>query len=266
MKARSQPGQLYGSWPGIHRRGKDHAGKFWHVDIDARQWAEWGFDYVKMDWKPNDVPTTARIARDLRTSGRDIVLSLSNAAPIAHAEGLSRYAQLWRTTGDIQDTWASIRAIGRAQLKWLPYRSIGHWNDPDILQIGRLGTPNQKNTTFRPSRLTQGEQRYQMTLWCMLSAPLFISSDLEHLSAETRALLMDADLIELDQKYAAAPILVVTQTPQAFIVRKDIGPGKHCVYGLFNDSDMPQALTLPSGETFVLAPHEAHIHRTIRQD
>lgn len=256
---RLQPGQLYGRYPGLHRTRNDRIGKTWHFAKDATQWADWGFDYVKVDWKPNDVPTTERIAKDLRACGRDIVLSLSNAAPIQNAPGLAKHAQLWRTTGDIQDVWGSVRSIGRAQLRWLPYRSEGHWNDPDILQIGRIGTPNQKNTTFRPSRLTQDEQRYQMTLWCMLSAPLLISSDLENLAPETKALLTDPDLLELNQKYAAAPLAIVEETANHFVLRKDIGPGNRCVYGIFNDSDVARTITLPSGEITEVAPHTAKL-------
>lgn len=259
LEKRLQPGQLYGRYPGLHQHKVDRFGKHWHFDKDARQWADWGFDYVKVDWSPNDVPTTERIARDLRASGRDIVLSLSNAAPIQNAPGLARHAQLWRTTGDIQDTWGSIKGIGRAQLRWLPHQSAGHWNDPDILQIGRIGTPNRKNTAFRPSRLTQGEQRYQMTLWCMLSAPLLISSDLENLSPETKALLTDPDLIALDQKYAAAPLSIVEERPTHFVLRKDIGPGDHCVYGIFNDSNAEQTVTLPGGEAVTVGPHTARL-------
>ena len=245
-------------YPGVHRAKADRVGKHWAFDKDAKQWADWGFDYVKVDWNPNDIPTTARIAKDLRASGRDIVLSLSNAAPIKNFPGLDKHAQLWRTTGDIQDTWGSIRNIGRAQLNWLPHRSKGHWNDPDILQVGLIGTPNRPNVTFRPSRLSQAEQRYQMTLWCFLSAPLLISSDLENLAPETKALLTDPDLIALDQRYAAAPITVAQQTKDFFVLRKDIAPGVP-VHGLFNDSDSPQTITLPDGSKHTVAPHSARL-------
>ena len=193
---RLQPGQVYGRYPGLHRAGADRVGKHWHFGLDAKQWAEWGFDYVKVDWNPNDVPTTARIAQDLRDSGRDIVLSLSNAAPIQNFPALAKHAQLWRT-----------------------------------------------------------EQRYQMTLWCFLSAPLLISSDLEHLAPETKALLTDPDLIALDQRHAAAPIALVQETKDYFVLRKDIAPRP--VHGLFNDSDSPQTITLPDGSAHTVAPHAA---------
>ena len=255
---RLQPWQIYGRWPGLERNRVNRPGKHWLFGKDAAQWAAWGFDYVKVDWKPNDVPTTRRVAADLRAVGRDIVLSLSNAAPLAEAPALSRLAQLWRTTGDIQDTWRSVRAIGRAQLDWLPFRSKGHWNDPDILQIGRLGTPNRPNLTFRPTRLTPAEQRYQMTLWAFLSAPLIVSCDLDALDPETHALLTDPDLIALDQRHAAAPLTLVRETDAWFVLRKDLP--EPC-YGLFNDSDAPQTIALPDGSAHTLAPHTAKVVR-----
>lgn len=257
---RLQPGQVYGRYPGLHQRHVDRIGSQWVFDKDAQQWANWGFDFVKVDWHPNDLPTAQRIARDLRATNRDIVLSLSNNASLENAEGLSQIANLWRTTGDIQDTWQSIRTIGRAQLAWLPFRSAGHWPDPDILQIGRLGIPNRQNVTFRPSRLMHTEQHYQMALWCMLSAPLLISSDLAHMDAETKALLTDPDLIELNQRYAAAPLTLQEVTPDFFILRKTLGEAG-VAYGLFNDSDAPQILHLSGGAPRALPPHSARIIR-----
>ena len=76
-KDRKQKNQIFGSYPGVHRRKADRVGAVWLFDRDARQWADWGFDYVKVDWNPNDVPTTERIRQALDDSGRDIVLSIS---------------------------------------------------------------------------------------------------------------------------------------------------------------------------------------------
>ena len=108
---------------------------------DAQQWAAWGFDYLKYDWNPNDVPHVREMAEALRASGRDIALSLSNSAPFESAAELSALAHCWRTTGDIRDTWESMSRIGFSQDRWRPYARPGHWNDPDMLVVGlgRLG-------------------------------------------------------------------------------------------------------------------------------
>lgn len=202
---RKQRYQLFGGYPGVHRRKADRVGAVWLFDRDARQWAEWGFDYVKVDWSPNDVPTTERIRKALDESGRDIVLSLSNTAPYENVEGLGRLSNLWRTTGDIQDSWASVSSIGFSQERWQKHMRPGHWNDPDILQIGRLGKPNQANTTFVPTGLSPDEQYTHVTLWCLLSAPLIISCDLENIDAFTMGLLTNDEVIAVDQDPAAHP-------------------------------------------------------------
>lgn len=204
-KDRKQKYQLFGSYPGVHRQKVDRVGPVWLFDRDAKQWAEWGFDYVKVDWQPNDVPTTERIRKALDESGRNMVLSLSNAAPYENMEGLGKLAQLWRTTGDIEDHWGSVSSIGFSQERWQKHMRPGHWNDPDILQIGKLGKPNRPNTTFVQTRLTPDEQYTHVTLWCLLSAPLIISCDLEDIDSFTMGLLTNDEVIAVDQDMAARP-------------------------------------------------------------
>lgn len=195
--------QIFGRYPGVHRRKADCVGELWCFDRDAAQWAEWGFDYVKVDWSPNDVPTTKRIRHALDAAGRGMVLSLSNSAPIENAPALSRLACLWRTTGDIEDTWASISRIGFSQEPWQQFMSPGHWNDPDMLQVGRLGKPNSDEARFAPTRLTADEQYTQVTLWCILSAPLMISCDLEHIDSFTKGLLTNDEVLAVNQDPSA---------------------------------------------------------------
>ena len=122
-------------------------GKYSFAESDAKQWAAWGFDYLKYDWNPNDVAHTREMNRALRACNRDIVFSLSNSAPFAQAADWARLANCWRTTGDIWDRWDEsafdwqygISEIGFAQDQWVPYAGPGHWNDPDMLVVGRVG-------------------------------------------------------------------------------------------------------------------------------
>jgi alpha-galactosidase len=96
-------------------------GPFSFVANDTRQFAAWGFDYLKYDWNPIDVPNT-KIAYDLmRASGRDVVFSLSNGARLA------QYSQLWRTSGDMSDTWGAIRQNAFDKAAWAPFQGPGHW-------------------------------------------------------------------------------------------------------------------------------------------
>lgn len=200
LEKRPQKTQVFGRYPGLHRAKVDRTGKNWLFDNDAKQWAEWGFDYVKVDWKPNDIPTLKRIRESLDSSGRFFVLSVSNAAPLKDAKEYGKYAQLWRTTGDIHDSWGSIDNIGFVQSqKWISFQQPGAYNDFDMLQVGNIGTPNQQNIKSRPSRLTYEEQRTQLTLWSMLSAPLLLSCDMQVMSDSTLALLKNTDMIRIDQ-------------------------------------------------------------------
>ena len=228
--------QIFGKWPGLHQNKADHAGEFCMMDVDARQWAKWGFDYVKMDWLPNDVPTTKKIHDLLKKSGRDIVLSLSNAAPFENMEGLAQYANLTRTTGDIHDSWRSVSGIGFGQEKWQQFTKPGHWPDPDMLQVGKIGVPNEKNTTFKPSRLTPDEQMTQVSLWCLISAPLIISSDLTNLDDFTLGLLTNDDMIAINQDRAGNPAKRPLDRDGLQVWTKELSNGRTAV-GFFNMKD-----------------------------
>ncbi|MFC1498434.1 putative Ig domain-containing protein [Verrucomicrobiota bacterium] len=196
-KERLQKHQFFGRWPKGKRMNK--AGKYWFFDKDAKQWAEWGFDYVKADWWKSSGPNIKRIHDDLLNCGRDIVFSLANNATLNEAEGRAKYANCWRTSGDIKDQWGRVMRNGLSLEPWLSYSSPGHWNDPDMLQVGMLGTPNQQNKTFRPTKLTPDQQYTQVSLWCIVSAPLLLSCDIASLDDFTLSLLTNDEVIEVNQ-------------------------------------------------------------------
>ena len=82
---------------------------------------------------------TEKMADALKSSGRDFVYSLSNNAPYKGAADWAQLANCWRTTGDIRDSWKSVSSIGFAQDKWAGFSGPGHWNDPDMLVVGKVG-------------------------------------------------------------------------------------------------------------------------------
>jgi alpha-galactosidase len=213
-------------------------GKYHFATNDARQWAEWGIDYLKYDWSPNEVPETEEMARALRASGRDIVYSLSNNAPYAGAADWARLANAWRTTGDIRDTWTSVSHIGFAQDRWRPFAGPGHWNDPDMLVVGHVGWGRP-----HPTRLTPNEQYTHIGLWCLLSAPLLLGNDLERLDAFTLNLLTNDEVLAVDQDplgRQAAQVVVVGRR-QVWV--KELADGSRAV-GLFNLSRREQSVTV----------------------
>ncbi|MHC4198553.1 MAG: putative Ig domain-containing protein [Planctomycetota bacterium] len=161
---------------------------------DARQWAKWGIDYLKYDWGPWEAPDVEAMRDALRDSGRDIVYSLSNSAPFDGAADWARLANCWRTTGDIRDTWQSVSGIGFSQDKWTPFGGPGHWNDPDMLVVGKLGWGEA-----RENRLTPDEQITHITLWSILASPLLLGCDLAQLDEFTLNLMSNDGMLEVNQ-------------------------------------------------------------------
>ncbi|MBI1808181.1 MAG: NPCBM/NEW2 domain-containing protein [Ignavibacteria bacterium] len=170
-------------------------GKYSFADVDARQWAGWGIDYLKYDWNPIDVLHVKEMADALRKSGRDILLSLSNSATFESAKDYAVLANCWRTTGDIQDIWNSMSGNGFSQERWIPFAGPGHWNDPDMLVVGLVGW----GPYLHPTRLTADEQYTHISLWSLLSAPLLLGCDLSRLDDFTVNLLANDEVIEIDQ-------------------------------------------------------------------
>jgi len=216
-------------------------GNYYFAKNDAEQYADWGFDYLKFDWNPNDVPHTAEMSRALRKTNRDIVFSLSNTAPIGHAADWARLANCWRTTSDIYDGWEQnnragynygVSEIGFAQDQWVPFAGPGHWNDPDMLVVGHVGW----GANLHASHLTPDEQYTHVSLWCLLSAPLLIGCDLEQLDAFTLGLLSNDEVLALDQDSLGKPALRAATVGPVDVYAKELEDGSRAL-GFFNRGD-----------------------------
>ena len=236
-----------GSWTKALANDKHwRHGKHSFAAADARQWADWGFDYLKYDWNPNDLEHVAEISRALRSSGRDIVYSLSNSAPFAQAADWARLANCWRTTGDIWDYWAhsdkdwryAVSEIGFTQERWAPFAGPGHWNDPDMLVVGRVGWGPQLHLTH----LTPDEQYSHISLWCLLSAPLLIGCDMEKLDPFTLNLLGNDEVLALDQDALGRQAVRVAAIGAIDVLRKELEDGSRAL-GFFNRADQAQTIT-----------------------
>ena len=126
----------------------------------------------------------------LRKTGRPIVYSFCEYGDDAVWRwGAAAGANLWRTTGDIKDTYARMEAIGFGQAGLAKFAGPGHWNDPDMLEVGNGG-------------MNADEYRTHMSLWAILAAPLLAGNDLSKMSAETVALLTNREVIAIDQDSA----------------------------------------------------------------
>lgn len=180
----------------LDRKKLWYYGLYSFVDVDAKQWAEWGIDYLKYDWSPNDEHSLRAMGEALRACGRDIVYSISNHAPVSLGPSLCKYAQCWRTTGDIRDNWDSMSKIGfEGQDMWAGYRSPGNWPDADMLVLGKVGWGPKTHD----SKLTRDEQITHMTLWAILASPLLIGCDLAELDDFTLSLLCNPEVIDVNQ-------------------------------------------------------------------
>jgi alpha-galactosidase len=165
---------------------------------DARQYAAWGVDYLKYDWcstSTQNQQASYSIMRDaLVKSGRPIVFSLCEWGSSKPWLWAREVGNLWRTTGDIQDCWDCKREWGgmgfvhilELQNGLESYAGPGHWNDPDMLEVGNGG-------------MTTTEYRSHFSLWCILAAPLIAGNDIRSMSPEIAEILTNKELIAVDQ-------------------------------------------------------------------
>jgi alpha-galactosidase len=207
-------------------------GKYIFWDQDVKQWAAWGFDYLKYDWNPAELPETKAMYDDLRASGRDIVLSLSNSIPFATIGELSKVSNAWRTGGDIRDNWKSLKSRLLTQDKWAPYARPGHWNDPDMMIVGWVGWGKGP----RPTNLTPDEQYAHMSAWCLMSVPLLLGCDLTKLDDFTLSLLTNDEVLAVSQDPLGRQATVVSQQDSSGVLAKDMADGSKAA-GLFNLTD-----------------------------
>lgn len=173
-----------------------------HEYQDARQYAAWGVDYVKVDWcntSTQDARTSYALFRDaIRAAGRPMVLSICEWGLSQPWRWAGEVGHLWRTTGDIRNNWdlpdakegkvwgGGVTVLLDMQAGLDGFAGPGRWNDPDMLEIGNGG-------------LTRAEERAHFSLWAMLAAPLMAGNDLRAMSDEVRAILTNREVIALDQ-------------------------------------------------------------------
>jgi alpha-galactosidase len=219
-----------------------YEGSYGHELQDAQTYAAWGIDYLKYDLcglrdQMHSAPTPAdahKIMVDaytkmhdaLRSTGRPIVYSLCQYGNDAVWEwGASVGGNLWRTTGDISDKYTSMADIGFGQAGLGRFAGSGHWNDPDMLEVGNGG-------------MTADEYRTHMSLWAILAAPLLAGNDLSTMTPETIALLTNRDVIAVDQDSAAKQGDRVNAEGPIEVWSRSLADGSKAV-GIFNRHHLP---------------------------
>jgi alpha-galactosidase len=218
-----------------------YVGSWEHEAQDGRLFAEWGFDYPKYDWcgyeKVSIDHSLEELQKPYKLMGdiladldRDIVYSLCQYGwGDVWQWGQEMGGNCWRTTGDIVDSWGSMSYIGFSQDKCSAYAKPGHWNDPDMLVVGKVGWgPN-----LHPTRLTPDEQYTHISLWCLLSAPLLIGCDLTDMDEFTLSLLTNDEVLDVDQDPLGDQAKRIVYDGDKQIWAKDMEDGSKAV-GLFN--------------------------------
>jgi alpha-galactosidase len=231
-----------------------YLGSWQHEDQDAQTYGDWGIDYLKYDWCSYSEVTASKPSLDdlkkpyqvIRASldkvHRDIMLSFCQYGWGKVWEwGAEVGGNSWRTTGDIQDTWRSMSEIGFNQDEAAKFAQPGHFNDPDMLVVGKVGW----GPTLHNSRLTADEQYTHISLWSLQAVPLLIGCDMGALDKFTLNLLTNSEILAIDQDALGKAAKQAVKGDNYQIWVKEMKDGSRAI-GLFNLSDKYQTITLNS--------------------
>lgn len=230
------------------------AGSYGYELVDAKFFADSGFDYLKYDWcsygslaknnSKEELIKPFRLMSDaLQAQKRDIVHALCQYGMGNVWEwGNESGGQLWRTEGDVHDSWPSVRNAFKKLSDKAVYVKPGNWNDPDILQIGAVGA--QSSGKAGKNHLTFEEQRTVMSMWCMLSVPLLIGADMEQLDDATLSLLTNEEIIAVNQDALGKAASLVKTLDNTEFWSKQMEDGSVAV-GLLNLSNEERNVKFP---------------------
>jgi alpha-galactosidase len=222
-----------------------HAGCYQHEQLDARQFADWGFDFLKYDWcsygsiaRDHSLPELKRpyalIAPILRSLDRDMLLNLCQYGMGHVSEWGGEFGQCWRTTGDLgasfENIYQSMSAIGFGQNGLERWAGPGRWNDPDYLLLGYISNW-RGGTSLTP--LSPNEQYMYVSLWCLLASPLFFSGDMTRLDPFTLSLLTNDEVLDIDQDPLGKQGFRVVKKGDLEVWKKELQDGSVAA-GLFN--------------------------------
>ncbi|MBB5328913.1 alpha-galactosidase [Tunturiibacter gelidoferens] len=204
-------------------------GSIGHEYQDAKQYANWGVDYLKEDWcntlpGQNSESSYTLMRNALADSGRAIVFSICEWGSTKPWLWAGSIGNLWRATGDIQDCWDCKKDWGGNgvtqiidQMNGLEtYAGPGHWNDPDMLEVGNGG-------------MTKEESRAHFSMWALFSAPLLAGNDISNMTADTKEILLNKEVIAIDQDPLGRQGRRVKKTGDQEIWSKQLKDGSRAV-------------------------------------
>jgi alpha-galactosidase len=190
-------------------------GKRGFEEVDARQFAQWGFDWLKYDWNRTEPHHTRLMREALDRTGRDIVLQVCTGCKVSNAVEYAASCELVRGNTDTRDDWAHLRdRVMKRVDPWLKHIRPGFWYDLDMLAVGdmligrsslRPPRPGEKPDEKMRNHLTEDEVAFHFCWWAIIPAPLILSCDIINISDSTLGLVTNADLLEINQDYPAKP-------------------------------------------------------------
>jgi len=216
-----------------------YEGTYGHEEQDARTYAAWGIDYLKYDWcgarnlyTDEEMQAVYQKMGDaLHTAGRPILYSLCQYGRAdVWKWGAEVGGNAWRTTGDIRDTWDSMSRIGFGQDALAQWAKPGHWNDPDMLEIGNGG-------------MTDAEYKTHMSLWSILAAPLLAGNDLRSMTPAVTEILTNREVIAVNQDAAGRQGRRIAKSGDQEVWARPLSGGAQAV-GLFNRAAEPATMTV----------------------
>jgi len=243
---------IYSS-PGVSTCG-GYVGSYQHEAQDAKQYAAWGFDFLKYDWcsygqiagKKPDLAAYKKpyqlMGSLLKQQDRDILLNLCQyGMGNVWKWGAEVGGQSWRTSGDLGFELDKIFDVAINNAKHGEYSKPGSWNDPDYIQIGYIGNARKEGLAEK-TKMPPNMQYAYMSLWCLIASPLFYSGDMGHLDDFTLNVLCNAEVIAVDQDPLGACGKVIMHQDSTFLMVKPMADGSKAL-GLFNRSKKPVVTT-----------------------
>ena len=240
------------------------AGTYGYEEEDAKLYASWGVDYLKYDLcsfrvKMSDADRAndgnhdqsnlmmheayLKMRKALDRTGRPIVLSLCQyGMDNVWRWGADVGGNVWRTTGDITDNYDRMMSIGLEQAGLAKYAGPGHWNDPDMLEVGN-------------GKMSTEEYRTHMSLWALLAAPLLAGNDLSKMNDDTKSILMNKAVIAIDQDTLGRQGDHQRAEGMREVWTRPLAGGTVAV-GLFNRGIKPASVSVSLKDLGVKAPHE----------
>lgn len=228
-----------------------YPGSFGHEFEDAKYFAEVGVDFLKYDncyhpSMPNKL-SYSRMSLALKSTGRDILFSACNWGN-AEVETWARSAgvDMYRSTGDIFDSFDSITNLSSRQKEKLHSSSAGCFNDIDMLVVGMKGHGNVGDNAGYTG-CTDAQYRYHFALWCMMMSPLMIGCDVRNMTPEVRDLLLNRGLIAINQDEDTRPPMFIednTGSRQAMLLFRQLSDNRFA-FGFFNSYDNEKTFMIP---------------------